>query len=100
MNMKRVDIDQSKAEPRGEHDRRTLLSGFFLDQLFRVEPGRGWVVTNELSIFNSRNGFVVVAGQPGNDSDEAFVIARPVTRGQIEDLVYFLGLPIAVNCQA
>lgn len=60
------------------------LDADFLNALFRRAPGRGWVVTPRLSIFNSRHGYVLVAGRDGaDDSDDSFTILKLSSRSSV-----------------
>lgn len=50
--------------------------------------GRGYVVNEHLSIFNSRSGWHLVAGINGaDDSDDSFNVAKLATRGQLRRLL-------------
>lgn len=73
-----------------------LMDYDFLDGLLPSKLGRGWIVNESLSVFSSRRGFVLIAGQGGaNDSEESFAIREPIkTRGELRLLLKALSVEV------
>lgn len=69
----------------------------WLESVLPLVPGRGFILNENLSVFNSRRGFQLVAGQPADDSDESFCVAMLQTRGNLRLLARSLSIPLTVR---
>lgn len=88
-----ADIESTFRDARqSDHGLSLPIDDDWLHSLLNSYPGRGFVLTDNLSIFNSRGGYRLYAGPNlSNDGDETFPILSLKDRGHVLDLLVALG---------
>ncbi len=75
-----------------DHGLALPIDDDWLHSLLNSYPGRGFVLSDNLSIFNSRSGYRLYAGPNlSNDGDETFPILSLKDRGHVLDLLIAFG---------